>query len=59
VADFVIGWHAHPVSGHPHLRLVHCKAMAGSNRSVPSWPGLAAGPTSAAAGVGRRGGWRP
>ena len=33
VADFVIGWHAHPVSGQPHLQLVHCKAMAASERA--------------------------
>ena len=33
VADFVIGWHAHPVGGQPHLRLIHCKAMAASERA--------------------------
>ena len=32
VADFVVGWRSHPNGGRPHLRLVHCKAMAPAER---------------------------
>ncbi len=32
VADFIIGWRSYPRTGAPHLRLVHCKAMAAAER---------------------------
>jgi superfamily II DNA or RNA helicase len=32
VADFILGWLAHPQTGRPHIRLVHCKAMQPAER---------------------------
>jgi len=32
VADFVVGWRSYARTGGPHLRLVHCKAMAAAER---------------------------
>lgn len=33
IADFLIGWRSYPRTSAPHLRLVHCKAMASAERS--------------------------
>ena len=32
VADFVVAWHAHEVTGAPHIRLIHCKAIRAAER---------------------------
>jgi superfamily II DNA or RNA helicase len=33
IADFVLGWRSHTHTGHPHVRLVHCKAMTATERT--------------------------